>query len=189
MTTAAEKTSFTPEELLLLPDSVNYELVNGNLVERQMGSESSAIAMAIGIILGMYVRAKKLGHLFMADCSYECFADDKLKVRKPDVSFIKMGRLADEQVPEGHLRIPPDLPVEVLSPGDTAYEVETKVQEYLDAGVRLVWVVNPRTRTLRIHRPKESQLRPIDELSEKDRVSGEDVVVGFECAVADFFKV
>jgi Uma2 family endonuclease len=154
-----------------------------------MGSESSAIAMAIAILLGNFVKARRLGHIFMADCGYQCFPEHPDWVRKPDVSFIRMGRLPDERIPEGHLRIPQDLAVEVICPGDLAYEVDEKVALYLAAGVRLVWVVSPKTRAVRIHRPKDAEAGPISALSESQRISGEDVVPGFECDIAEFFQI
>jgi len=187
MTTTAAR--YTAQDLLTLSDSVNYELVDGNLVGRHMGSESSAIGLAIGVVLSNFVKANGLGHLFNADCGYQCFPGHPDWVRKPDVSFIKTGRLPDERVPEGHVRIAPDLAVEVISPGDIAYEVDEKVELYLAAGVRLVWVVNPKTRSVRIHRPSDSKAGPISALSESQRISGEDVLPGFQCDVAEFFKI
>jgi Uma2 family endonuclease len=189
MTTAITKSVFTPEDLLTLPDAVNYELVDGNLVERAMGSKSSAIGAAVTAILVAFVRPRQLGHLFNSECGYQCYPDNPTKVRKPDVSFIKSGRLPGEQLPEGHVRITPDLVVEVLSPGDLAYEIDAKVQEYLIAGVKLVWVVSPNTRTVRIHRPKTAPHGPIAVLSDSDTITGDDVLPGFECAVAEFFEV
>src|SRR3954454_21837985 len=101
MTTAAAKTSFTPEDLLKLPDAVAYELVGGNLVERHMGSESSAIAAMIASILIIWNKAHRAGHVFTADCGYQCFPNDPSKVRKPDVSFVKSGRLPGDRPPQG----------------------------------------------------------------------------------------
>lgn len=187
--TTAEKTVFTPEDLLALPESVNFELVNGVLVQRQIGSESGVIAMAIGAILFVFVRSRALGHVGGPEVSYQCFRNAPNKVRKPDVSFVRTGRLDAERIPKGHIPIPPDLAVEVLSPGDLAYEIDSKVQEYLTAGVKIVWVVNPQTRNVRIHRPRDAKLGPISTLSEADIISGEDVIPGFECAIAEFFKV
>src|ERR1051326_2687620 len=164
--TTTEKIVFTPEDFLALPDSVAYELVDGNLVERHMGAESSAIAAAIIRILGTFVNARRLGHVLGSDCSYQCFPGDPDKLRRADVSFIAMGRLADERVPRRQIRISPDLAVEVLSPGDLADEVEEKVKEYLDAGVRLIWIISPLTHSVRIHRPKAASAGPIGELAE-----------------------
>jgi Uma2 family endonuclease len=189
MTTAADKSVFTPEDLLSLPDAVKYELVAGNLVERHMGSESSAIAAAIASLLLGFVKSRRAGHVFIADCGYQCFPDQPEKIRKPDVSFIQVGRLPGERIPKGHNRIAPDLAVEVISPGDLAEEIREKVAEYLTVGVKLVWVVSPKTRTVQIHRPAGAKLGPIGAVSESDTISGEDVLPGFECAVAEFFQI
>ncbi len=189
MTMASAKAPVTPDELLTLPDSVNNELIDGNLVERHMGSESSAIAMAIGTILLTFVKANRRGHVFTTDCGYQCFPAFPERVRKPDVSFIQTGRLPGERIPEGHTRILPDLAVEVISPGDLAYEVDEKVEQYLTAGVRLVWVVSPKTRTVRIHRPKDAHHGPIGALAESDHIWGEDILPGFQCPVAEFFQI
>lgn len=176
----------TPEELLRMPDGVDYELVDGKLVERNMGMESSEIAARILILIGIFLRDKRLGRLFGADASYQCFPDPD-KVRKPDVSFIRAERLLGDRILKGHCPIHPDLVVEVISPGDLAYEVEEKVAEYLAAGVPLVWVVNPPTRTVRIRRPRSSPQGIGSELAETDTITGEDVLPGFSCAVRDFF--
>jgi Uma2 family endonuclease len=187
MTTAAAR--FTAEDLLTLPDAVNYELVDGNLVERHGGAESSAIATAVGACLGAFARARNVGRVFASSCGYQCFRDHPDWVRKPDVSFIRMGRLPEERIPQGHIPIPPDLAVEVVSPGDLAFEIDDKVELYLSAGVRLIWVVSPKTRGVRIHRPKDAQAGPISGLTESQRISGEDVLPGFECDIAEFFKI
>ena len=70
MTIATAKTSVTPQELLALPNSVNYELVDGQLVKRHMGLESSAIAAVIAILLGIWNKRTKAGHLFTTDAGY-----------------------------------------------------------------------------------------------------------------------
>lgn len=189
MTTTEIKSVFTPEDLLNLPGAVNYELANGTLVERHMGSESSAIALAVGSVLRSFVKAGKLGHLFTTDCGYRCFPDDPDKVRKPDVSFVRSGRLPGERPPEGYILVAPDLVVEVLSPGDLAYEIDKKVEEYIAAGVPLIWVINPKTRTVRIHRPEGSANGPIGTAGEGDSISGETVLPGFECPVDEFFQI
>ena len=79
--------------------------------------------------------------------------------------------------------IPPDLAVEVVSPNDLAYDVESKVVEYLDASVALVWVIDPEARTVRIYRRDGS----ISWLREHGELSGEEVLPGFQCRVAANF--
>ena len=75
--------------------------------------------------------------------------------------------------------------VEVVSPNDLYGDVEAKVDEYLRVGIKLVWVVDPRTKAIRIHRANET----IQDVGLKDELSGEDVVPGFRCAVQDVFRL
>jgi Uma2 family endonuclease len=187
MTIANPGTLFTPDDLLRMEDAVNYELVDGKLVERHMGMQSSRIGMRVGLLIGKYLELHPEGLVYGADAGYQCFTNAPNTVRKPDVSVVRAGRFPDNREPEGHCRIAPDLAVEVVSPNDLAYEVEEKVAEYLEAGIPLVWIVNPPTRTVRIHRPKSSPRGPIAELSGDDAITGEDVLPGFSCKVSEFF--
>jgi Uma2 family endonuclease len=174
----------TPEDLLTMPDGHRFELVNGKLVERNMGAESSQVATTLISLIHQHVRANRLGKVFAQDCGYQCYSDDPKKVRFPDGSFLARGRLPDERTPLGHIRISPDLAVEVISPNDTAEEVETKRREYLRAGVRLVWIVYPENRTVHVSR----QAGPPAELDFDAQLTGEDVLPGFTCRVAELFE-
>jgi Uma2 family endonuclease len=176
--------TYTPEDLLAMPDGDQYELVDGNLVERNMGAQSSLIGGEIDYRIRIFNEEHRLGWAWPADCSYQCFPDRPSLVRKPDVSFLRFGRLPDEQIPEGHLRIPPDLAVEVLSPNDLDYETDQKIEQYLAAGVQLVWVVNPESRTILIYRADGT----IHGLRERDELSGEAVLPGFRCRVGEIFQ-
>ena len=179
--TAPPGRRFTPDDLLALPDSVSYELVDGRLVERGMGTVSSWIGGELYGRVRDFCKQHRLGWAFPADASYQCFPDEPERVRKPDVSFIRFGRLPGEKLPEGHTRIAPDFAVEVVSPNDLASELDRKVKEYLGAGVRLVWVIYPETRSARIHRANGS----VAEARESDELSGEDVVPGFRCTIRE----
>ena len=106
-----------------------------------------------------------------------------MKVRKPDVSFIAAARMTAEQWNEGFSKLAPDLAVEVLSPNELAIDVDWKLQDYLAAGVRLVWIINPETRIVRIHR----QDRSVAEVHAGEELDGEDVVPGFRAPVAELF--
>jgi Uma2 family endonuclease len=183
MSALATEVRYTPEDLLEMPDAVQYELVDGRLVERNMSALSSHVAMELGRRLGNYAHETAAGDVFGADCSYQCFADDPDKVRKPDLSFVCQGRLPVGQLLRGHVRIAPDLAVEVVSPNDRYARVDDKVEEYREAGVRLIWVVNPGSRTVLVHRRDGTTLR----LTENAELSGEDVLPGFRCRVADLF--
>jgi Uma2 family endonuclease len=183
MSTVATNLPFSPDELLTLPDADAYELVGGELVERKMGAKSSFIAGKVYARLERFCDDQRLGWVFPEGTSFRCFPDEPDKVRRADVSFIRFGRLAREQLPEGHLRTAPDLAVEVVSPNDLAYDVDSKVEDYLQAGVRLVWVVNPATRTVRVHRPDG----PGATLRADDELTGGEVLPGFRCSIRDLF--
>ncbi len=184
MSTADVETRHTADELLELPDSKSFELVDGLLVERNMGLESSWINAQLLILLGVHIRQESLGWLLDSEASYQCFGDDRDTVRKPDVSFIRRGRLKDERLPQGHCRIPPDLAVEVVSPNDRFYDVQAKVADYLSAGVLLVWIVNPADRSVTIYADGSDQ--PVV-IRDGDELTGSDVLPDFRCEVKSLF--
>ena len=173
----------TPEDLLAMPNEVDYELINGELVERHSGAESSWIASNLIGLIYLWCRGRLPGHLFTNDCGYQCFADDPTKVRKPDVSFVRKGRFPGERVPRGYIDIPPDLVVEVLSPNDLASEAAVKVEDYLDAGVPLVWVISPDAETVTVHRADGT----VTKLHNTDVLPSEAVLPGFRCKVSELF--
>ena len=175
--------TLTPEDLLALPDGDWYELIDGHPVEKTMGAQSSWIGGELLAILRDFCREHNLGLVFPGDTGYQCFPFAVNLVRKPDVSFIRRGRFPGGEPPTGNIRIAPDLAVEVVSPNDTYYEVEGKVREYLRVGVPLVWVVNPATRMVRVHRPGGS----LTDLEEGQELTGETVLPGFRCRVGDLF--
>jgi Uma2 family endonuclease len=151
--------------------------------ERNMGAKASAVAAAIIALLHVHVSERKLGKVFTADCGYHLPRAAGKKVRFPDGSFVARGRLPDERMPDGNLKLAPDLAVEVVSPNDKAYEVEEKRAAYLAAGVRLVWIVYPPTRTVFVfHRSG------VTVLGESDTLTGADVLPEFSCPVARFFE-
>ncbi len=173
----------SPEDLLNMPDGEKYELVDGKLVERNMGWKSSWVGGRLFHQMSAFCDNHPLGLVAPADASYQCFPNAPKKVRRADASFIRKERLPDADELEGHCRIAPDIVGEVVSPNDLYSEVEEKVEEYLEAGVRLVWVLNPPTRSIRVHR----QDGTVTDLSENDDLSGEDVLPGFRCRVGDLF--
>lgn len=180
MSTIAANSFISPEELEAMPDAVAYELVDGQLVERNSGAESSSIAARIIGLLFLYLRSHPIGQPFSSEASYKCVEKSgRRSVRRADASFIVNERLAGKRIPRGVLEIPPDLAVEVLSPNDTAEEVDAKAILWLEAGARLVWIVTPATQTVRIHRPRNAANGPISMLAPEDDISGEDVLPGF----------
>jgi Uma2 family endonuclease len=182
MSTVAQKT-YTPEDLLRMPDRKKYELVDGHLVERHMSVLSNWVGGRLLFELTMFLESHQLGWAWPAGQGYVCFPDSTRKMRMPDVSFVRKSRLPEGLTSDGYIYIPPDLAVEVVSPNDLAYDVESKVVEYLDANVALVWVIDPEARTVRIYRRDGS----ISWLREHGELSGEDVLPGFQCRVAAIF--
>src|SRR5580704_8315063 len=100
-TAIATKTEYTPEDLLAMPDGKSYELVDGQLVERNMGAESSWVGGELYARLRQYGQEHQLGWAFPADTGYQCFPHAPGLVRKPDVSFVRYGRLPDGMLPQG----------------------------------------------------------------------------------------
>jgi len=179
----AEPMVYTPEDLLSMPDGKHFELVDGELRGIEMGAESAWIAGELSAFLWHKTSRPRIGWVFGATTGYQCFPDAPGKVRKPDASFIKLGRLPDEKIPKGHIRIAPELAVEVVSPHDLYSEVTVKVDEYLAAGVPLVWVIDPETRSVSVSRQDGST----EVLRDHETLSGEDLIPGFSCSVADLF--
>jgi Uma2 family endonuclease len=150
-TTVATQIQYTPEDLLAMPDGKSYELVDGQLVERKLGMESSWVATRLLSRLERFCEEHGLGWTFQSDNGYQCFPHEPALVRKPDVSFVRFGRFPGGVLPKGWAKIPPDLVVEVLSPNETAYELDDKLEDYERVGVPLIWVINPESRTAKIY--------------------------------------
>ena len=175
----------TPEQLAAMPNDNDFELVDGLLVERKMGNKSNWIASELARLLGNHVRAMNLGWVFTSEAGYRLDPSRPNHVRKPDVSFIRFGRLPNEEPAETYDYLAPDLAVESISPNDTVLEIEEKIDEYLKSGVRLVWELNPDLKTVKVYRPDGTfaLLRGGDDLG------GEDVVPGFCCKVSELFRM
>jgi Uma2 family endonuclease len=182
MSTVSEQT-YTPEDLLAMPDRKKYELVDGHLVERHRSVLSNWVAGRLCRFIDIFVDDHQFGWTWAAGQGYVCFPNSPRKLRFPDVSYVSRKRLPEGLTSEGYIYIAPDLAVEVVSPNDLSYEVERKVVEYLDAGVTLVWVIDPEARTVRIHRGDGS----IGWLREDGELSGEEVLPGFRCRLATIF--
>jgi Uma2 family endonuclease len=184
MSAVASRTAYTIDEFLALPDHDLYELVDGKLAEVHVSNLSSAVAGRILTRLTIHCEPKKLGEVFPCDSYYQCFADRPRHARKPDVSFIRKERLPQGWKADGYFTIAPDLAVEVLSPNDLAYKVDEKISEYLEAGVKLIWIINPEQRLVTVHRADGSS---VVKRKETDTLDGEQVIAGFSCKVGELF--
>ena len=171
----------TPRELARMPDGKGFELWAGRLVERRVGARSSWIG---GQVFGRLSEGiDHEGYLWPAGLGLAIFPASPSTVYRPAVTFLGPRRSSWADLAGDFLEIAPDLVVEVLSPHDRAIVVERKIRDYLAAGVRLVWVIVPELRTVRVERADGSvtRLRPDGQLS------GEGVVPGFSCRVDDLF--
>ena len=153
-TSAGEGARHSIEELLAMnPDGPSYELVDGRLERLSMGNRSSFIAGLFFYRLMEFVAARHLGVVLRPDSGYRMFSHRPRHVRRPDVSYVRAGRFAADVPGPAFDEIVPDIVVEVISPTDRAVRVETKLREYIEAGVGLIWVAYPETRTIRVVRP------------------------------------
>lgn len=179
----------TADDLWGLPNGKGqrHELVRGEL--RTMppaGFEHGAIGVNLMTPLTQHVKANSLGLVVNADTGF-VLARDPDTVRAPDIGFVARERIEQLGVPKKYFPGAPDLAAEVVSPSDTLYEVDEKVLNWLEAGARLVWVVNPRRRTVTASTPGGRHVI----LTEADELDGQDVVPGFRfrVRVADIFVI
>lgn len=179
MTTVQANTRFTPDDLLRMEDDGLFELIDGRLVERHMGYLSSLTAGRVTNALFTHASKQQLGDV-LPEQSFRCFPHEPDRIRRPDVAFILASRASGLPM-EGHVPIAPDIAVEVVSPTDLIYDLDEKLADYRAAGIKLIWVLNPNSRTLRIHRPDHS----VTELDESGILKGESVLPDFAIAVAE----
>src|SRR6266487_6490792 len=167
----------TADELLHLniPDK-RVELVKGVLVVREpAGSRHGRVAMELARRLANHVEGSKLGRVYAAETGFTLFRNPDT-VRAPDVAFVRTQRLLEPE-PTGFADLAPDLVVEVLSPDDRPGEVLAKVADWLSAGTRLVWVVDPERRLARVYRHDGTEAT----IAGAEVLDGEDVLPGFSC--------
>jgi Uma2 family endonuclease len=132
--------------------------------------------------LEQYVSQHNLGNVTGAETGY-LLEQDPDTVRAPDIGFVSRERIEQTGLPRTFYPGAPDLAVEVVSPNDTAAEVDDEARAWLAAGTRLVWNVQPITRVVEIYRPG----RDIEVLTTADSITGEDVIAGFTCPVSGVF--
>lgn len=165
-------------------DREGHELIDGTWVEKAMGTEAAVVGGNVHTALNPFVRQQKLGHVVNAEGGYRLFPNKPKLIRKPDVSFVATGRFPKDKPPRGNALLAPDLAVEVVSPNDLAEEVEKKTDEYLAAGVRLIWILYVPTKSVYVLKPDGTTIRK----KEGEHLSGEDVLPGFSVPVADLFE-
>jgi len=168
----------TEEDLLASPrDGQKHELVDGQIRVSPAGARHGKVCMRLGSRLTAFVETYDLGHVFDSSTGFRLPGGN---VRLPDVAFVAKDRLDESDIPEGFCPVAPDLAVEVLSPADRPRQVLDKVGEYLGAGVRLVWVIDPASRQATVYR----SLTDVKTVGDRGTLDGEDLVPGFACPLA-----
>lgn len=174
----------TAGELLRMPDDgFRYELVRGEL--RQMTPAGSAHGFIAARLLGSlqrHVDANNLGRTYAAETGFKISSEPDT-VRAPDAAFVSRERVEQAGEVAGYWPGAPDLAVEVVSPGDAHSEVVEKALAWLDAGCRMVLVVDPKNRIVTVYRAP----RDVSVLGEDDTVDGANVVPRWELSVAELF--
>jgi Uma2 family endonuclease len=173
----------TADELLSLPDcGQRYELVQGELrMMSPAGGRHGRIALKLARRLGDYVEQQNLGETFAAETGF-LLKQNPDTVRAPDVAFVSHARLGKRADYTGYLPVAPDLVAEVVSPNDSSSAVEKKALDWLAAGVVVVLVVDPQTKTIRAYRSTQ-EIRVYAE----GCIDLDDVMVGCELNVAELF--
>ena len=181
MTTDADL--ITALDLIKMPDDgYRHELVRGELIQVPfLGQRRGRIVAKVTTHLWNHVEAERLGQA-LARTGY-LLESDPDTVRAPDASFISRERLDEIGETDGYWPSAPDLVVEIISPNDRYTDVEAKVAEWLEAGTRMVIVVNPRRRSVRVHRSPTA----VDDLVEGDTIQGGDVVPGWSMPISGLF--
>jgi Uma2 family endonuclease len=169
----------TEADLLRCPrDGRKYELVDGEIRVSPAGARHGQVILRLTLRLAPFVQGRGLGHVCESSTGFRLPGGN---VRSPDVSFVRAGRFENERPPDDFPDLAPDLAVEVLSPGDSPRHVLDKVGEYLQAGVRLVWVIDPQRERGAVYR----SLTDVRELRREDHFDGQDVVPGFSIRLGD----
>lgn len=174
----------TADQLLAMERGrARHELIRGEVREMPpAGAEHGAITSNIQIPLGSFVREHKLGRVFAAETGF-LLERDPDTVRAPDCAFVSAERLSGG-IPRKYLPFAPDLAVETVSPEDRPTRLWSKVKQWLESGTRLVWVIEPKRRTVTVHSPG----REPRTLEDGDVLDGEDIVPGFRLAVTDLWE-
>jgi Uma2 family endonuclease len=175
----------TAEQLYELPDDgLNYELLRGTLVSEPVPGRLHGRTVArISYLLSKFVGSKRLGVVYAGDTGF-VLARQPDTVRGPDVAFLSNERERETEGARPYIPGAPDLAVEVVSPSDRTREVLGKVSDYLAAGSRIVWVVNPVREEVSVFR---SPFAP-RVLAGTDLLDGEDVLPGFSVTIAEIFE-
>ncbi|MDX1992247.1 MAG: Uma2 family endonuclease [bacterium] len=191
MTDTQEKTLLTGDDVLNMPESLTsgMELIEGVLVPRNGGESAVPTGLRHAKVesrfarhIGNFTEQHQLGEVYTGEPGFYTRGDTHT-FRAPDVAFISYERLPKGTEEEGFSFIPPDLVIEVISPGNRTEKMEEKVREWFAFGVRMVWVAYPSSRRVHVFTaPDQLKIYEGDQ-----RIEGGDVLPGFSATTSDFF--
>ncbi len=167
-----------------VPDDILYEVVDGKIVEKTVGATEVMIACNLDQYLGMFARTHRLGRV-MAEMVFRIDVAKDLQ-RRPDVAFIAHARWPyNRRVPNVAVwDMVPDLAIEVVSPSNTAFEVQRKIHEYFDAGVSQVWIIYPPQREVYVF----ASTTRIEVLQLGQELDGGNLLPGFRLSLSALFE-
>jgi Uma2 family endonuclease len=168
------------------PENENkrFELVRGEVIELPVPTKPhGVICVKVSTALELYSLEQGMGYVTGND-SGVILERDPDTVRGPDAAYYDDAEKFSELHPK-YGENPPRVAVEVLSPEDRPGKVMRKIAEYLNAGVPLVWVVDPEDQSVTVHRPD----RPPTVITREQDLTGDDVLPGFRWPVARLFQL
>ena len=176
------KLRYTTDQFVRLEDCDDYELIDGRPEPLSNGARSSRVAVRLGSLL---LSSERSGRgLVFGSSGYCCFPNRPDLVRRPSLSFIAGTRMSKDVIPDvDPIRIAPDVVVRIVTTADKYESIELSMRDWRDAGTRLIWVISPETKSVLIRRLDGT----CSEYFEADELSGEDVIPGFTCKVAELF--
>lgn len=175
--------ALTAKEYSRLPDSKATELLDGELVEiTPLGAAHGEIAAELASRLRVWAKGGTHGKVGLR--SGFVLRRDPHRVRGPDIWFVSRDRVPRSGVPQGFWEIAPDLAVEAIALGDTVETVKERLEDYFEAGTRMVWLVYPRFKQVEAHLP-DGTMRTF---KETDILEAPHLLPGFSCRVADLFE-
>jgi Uma2 family endonuclease len=177
----AESDVMTAEDLLRVDIPGKWtELIRGRLVVSEPpGTYHGKVSLRMSVLLANHVLPRGAGEVFSQDTGFKISSNPDT-VRAPDVAFVSAERAA--AIPRrGYAPLAPDLVVEVVSPNDRPSELLAKIADWLEAGTRLAWVIDPMREVAHVHRADGS----IEVVGMEGTLDGEDVLPGFSCRLAE----
>jgi Uma2 family endonuclease len=172
----------TIDDLLRTPkDGRKYELVDGEILVSPAGMLHAKVAAKVLHLIATYLESSPIGEVYSDGVGIQL---PNGNVRSPDVTFVRFEKLPGGESPVGFGEVVPDLAVEILSPNDSVRQVATKIGEFLECGVSLVWIVDPERRTVVVYR----SLTDTTTLIDTGTIDGGDVLPGFSAPVRRFFR-